>query len=33
VVFCPGVTVLIAYNLRFTLAKVILYSIQLTSLV
>jgi hypothetical protein len=27
VVFCPGVAVLIVYNLGFTLARVVLYSI------
>jgi hypothetical protein len=33
VVFCPRVAILIAYNLGFTLVKVVLYNIQLTSLV
>jgi hypothetical protein len=31
-VFCPGVAVLVVYNLGFALAKVILYNIQLTSI-
>jgi hypothetical protein len=31
--FYPGVAILIAYNLGFTLAKVVLYNVQLTSLI
>jgi hypothetical protein len=32
-VFRPGVAILVAYNLGFALAKVVLYSVQLTGLV
>jgi hypothetical protein len=33
VVFRPGVAILVAYDLGFALAKVVLYGVQLTSLI